>query len=97
MPTSRPSKEAAVTPAARSRRSSPLPNDHTPSEAIAHAIVAEFNDLEPSVVRIMTSDLDEDGRLCAIQLFQRSLTAPGDPHRDPAVAIEAARRVQDQR
>jgi hypothetical protein len=73
----------------------PLPDDHTPSEAIAHTIVAEFNDLEPSVARIMTSDLDEAGRLHAIQLFQRSLTTPGDPHRVPAVAIDAGRRLQD--
>ncbi len=88
---SRPKKTAAAKQAAQRR--GPLPENHTPSEAIAHAILTEYNDLEPSVARIMSAeDLDEDGRLHAIQLFQRSLSTPGDPNRMPANAIEAGRR-----
>jgi len=68
-----------------------LPDGHTPSEAVAHEILSQFRDLEPSVNRIMSSDLGEVGRLQAISLFQTSLNVPGDPNRHPAAAIEAGR------
>jgi hypothetical protein len=69
----------------------PLPEGHTESDAVAYAITSAYRDLEPSVKRIMLSDLDEAGRLQAITLFQASLGVPGDPNRDPAMAIETAR------
>lgn len=72
-----------------------LPEDHTPSEAIAHAICAESIDLTPSVNKIMNAGLHEAGCLQAITLFRDSLGVPGDPHRYPANAIEAGRLVAD--
>jgi hypothetical protein len=95
-----PKKPAAPrkTPTAASRRKAQgpvLPEDHTPSEAVAHAIIVESIDLTPSVNRIMNSDLHEAGRMHAITLFRDSLGVPGDPNRDPAVAIEASRKIRE--
>jgi len=70
-----------------------LPEGHLPSEAVAHAISLEFSDLAPSVRRIMDAELEEPGRMHAISLFKASLGVPGDPNRNPAVAIEAGRLV----
>lgn len=71
-----------------------LPENHTPSEGAAHALLEERSDLEPSVRRIMDSELTEPGRLHAIGLFRESLTTPGDPNRTPANAVEAALKVE---
>lgn len=73
----------------------PLPDDHTPSEAVAYAIRQEFIDLAPSVNRIMNAELHEEGRMHAITLFRESLGVAGDPNRNPMVAIEAGRLVPD--
>ena len=73
----------------------PLPEDHTASEAVAYAIRQEFNDLAPSVNRIMNAGLHEEGALHAITLFRDSLGVAGDPNRNPAEAIEAGRKVPD--
>lgn len=70
-----------------------LAENHTPSEAAAHALIRQFGDLEPSVNRIMNSDLSEEGRLHAVTLFQASLGVPGDPNRMPLNAIEAGRLI----
>lgn len=70
-----------------------LPENHTPSEAIAFDIRMERIDLSPSVARILAAGLNEPGTFHAINLFRDSLTAPGDPNRDPSVAIEAGRKV----
>jgi hypothetical protein len=70
-----------------------LAENHTPSEAAAHALVREFSDLEPSINRIMAADLTEDGRLHAVGLFKASLGVHDDPNRVPVNAIEAARLV----
>lgn len=59
-------------------------------EQAAHSIVTERPDLMPSVERIMESQLDADGRGRALGLFAEALVAPGDPNRDPRVAIAAA-------
>jgi hypothetical protein len=74
-------------------KGSALPENHTPSEAVAHAILSESIDLTPSVNKIMNAGLSEAGCLHAITLFNDSLGVPGDPNRHPAAAIEAARRV----
>jgi len=66
-------------------------DDSTPSEVIAHEVVTRYNDLAPSVRRIMEADLDEAGRLHAISLFRDSLGAANDPMRNPQNAIGAAR------
>ena len=74
----------------------PLPDDHTPSEALAYAIRTEFVDLAPSVNRIMNAGLHEAGTMHAITLFRESLGVAGDPNRNPMVAIEAGRLVADE-
>lgn len=77
--------------AAKKAQSAALPENHTGSQAVAHAIVTKSIHLAPSVNRIMEADLSESGRLQAITLFRDSLDAPGDPNRHPAKAIENAR------
>jgi hypothetical protein len=69
-----------------------LPENHTPSEFIAHEICVEYNDLLPSVNRIMNAGLTEEGAMRAITLFRDSLTVQGDENRNPTVAIEAGRK-----
>jgi hypothetical protein len=85
----------AAAPRSRAKRTfkaaDQLPEGHSESDAVAYAITSAYRDLEPSVKRIMVADLAEEGRLHAITLFQASLGMPGDPNRDPAVAIEAGR------
>ncbi len=61
--------------------------DLSPSEQLAHAIVSDFGDLAPSVERIMEAELSEDQRAEAMSAFRDSLDNPGDPNRDPRVAI----------
>lgn len=85
------SRTAAAKRAAR--QGAVLPDDHTPSEAVAHAIRVQYIDLTPSVNRIMDAGLSEDGTMLAITLFRDSLGVPGDPNRIPAHAIEAGRLV----
>ncbi len=58
---------------------------------MADALLARYNDLAPSLNRIMGSGLGEAGRLHAITAFQDSLGVAGDPMRDPANAIAAGR------
>ncbi len=70
------------------------PENRTPSEVVAFEIITRYADLTPSVNRIMQAELSEDGRLHAITLFRASLDSPGDPMRDPARAIAAAREVE---
>jgi|TARA_R110002110_G_scaffold236752_1_gene452670 hypothetical protein len=75
---------------------SPWFNGETPleelpaSDQVAHDIVLEFSDLKPSITRIMEADLDDDQRLNAIVAFRDSLQDPGNPNRDPRVAITNA-------
>ncbi|HEX9258080.1 MAG TPA: hypothetical protein VF855_00985 [Acidimicrobiales bacterium] len=77
-------------PTSKAVGTTPL-DEQTPSEAVAHAIVVKYSDLAPSLNRIMAADIGEEGRLHAITLFQQSLGVPGDPNRNPAIAIEAGR------
>jgi hypothetical protein len=60
------------------------------SDQVAHDIVLEFGDLKPSVTRIMDAELDDDQRLNAVVAFRDSLQDPGNPNRDPRVAIANA-------
>ena len=61
-----------------------------PADRIAREIVTGRRDLLPSVERIMNAELDADGTQRAMELFRDSLASPGDPNRDPRVAITAA-------
>jgi hypothetical protein len=81
------------TPVKRSSKKSAvvLPENRTESEIMRDAILSRYNDLAPSLNRIMDAGLSEPGRLHAITLFQESLGAPGDPMRNPTNAIEAGR------
>ncbi len=58
-----------------------------PANGIAYDIIAERRDLLPSVERIMNAGLDADDTVGVLKLFRCSLTAAGDPNRDPRVAI----------
>ena len=75
---------------------SPWFNGETPleelpaSDQVANDIVLEFSDLKPSITRIMEADLDDDQRLNAMVAFRDSLQDPGNPNRDPRVAITNA-------
>lgn len=60
------------------------------SEQLAHEVVSQYRDLAPSVERIMDAELDDDQREQAITAFRDSLDTPGDPNRDPRVAIANA-------
>lgn len=81
------------TPVKRSSKKSvvAVPEDRTESEVVADAILSRYNDLAPSLNRIMDADLSEAGKLHAITLFQESLGVAGDPMRNPLNAIEAGR------
>jgi hypothetical protein len=65
------------------------PDELGPANRIAYDIFTERRDLLPSVDRIMNADLNEDGKVGALTLFQNSLSVAGDPNRDPRVAIAA--------
>lgn len=65
------------------------PDDLAPAQRLAHDIVAERRDLLPSVERIINAELG-DATLDALSLFQNALATPGDPCRDPAVAVARA-------
>jgi hypothetical protein len=85
MATSRPAKRIA-----NPYLTTESPEELTPPNRIAYEIFAERRDLLPSVERIMNAGLDEAATTKALGLFRASLTVPGDPHRDPAVAISSA-------
>jgi hypothetical protein len=62
----------------------------SPDQRLAHEVVVRRRDLTPSVERIMTADLDPSQRSVALTAFSNALDSPGDPNRDPRVAIENA-------
>lgn len=66
------------------------PEELSPANRVAHEILEVRGDLLPSVDRIMSAGLVEDEAVQALSLFRDALTTPGDPNRDPRVAIAAA-------
>ena len=56
-------------------------------QRLAHEIVIRRRDLTPSVERIMDTDLDDSVRSRALAAFSAALSSPGDPNRDPRIAI----------
>ena len=62
----------------------------TPEQRIAHELVLRRRDITPSVQRIMDAPLSAAARGNALAAFGRALDTPGDPNRDPRVAIAAA-------
>jgi hypothetical protein len=69
---------------------SPDQEDLSPAYQVANEIVTTRADLMPSVDRIIGAGLDGPNEERALTLFRDSLSNPGDPHRDPTVAIAAA-------
>lgn len=61
-----------------------------PAEQIAHEVVSAYGDLAPSVERIFDAEISDEAREQALTLFRESLGSPGDPNRDPRVAIQNA-------
>jgi hypothetical protein len=82
------SKRAAARPTNPYLTSGEL-DDLSPANRMAAEIVTTRRDLLPSVDRIMSAGLVEDDTLRALTLFQGALSNPGDPNRDPRVAIAA--------
>ena len=78
-PLKRPSKKPVVA----------LPENRTASELLADTLLSRYNDLAPSVKRIMDAGMGETGRLHALTLFQESLGVTGDPMRNPLNTIAA--------
>jgi hypothetical protein len=72
-----------------------LPENRTESEVVAATLLARYNDLAPSLNRIMEADLTEAGKLHAITLFRDSLGVTGDPMRNPVNAIAAGQLKDD--
>jgi hypothetical protein len=64
--------------------------DLSAPEQLAHSVVSQFRDLAPSVERIMDAEITEEQREQALTAFRDSLDQPGDPNRDPRVAIANA-------
>lgn len=69
---------------------SPDQEDLSPAYQVANEIVTTRADLMPSVDRIIGAGLNGPNEERALTLFRDSLSNPGDPHRDPTVAIAAA-------
>ncbi len=63
------------------------PDQLEPPNRIAYEIMSERRDLLPSLERIMNAGLSADATTHALTLFRESLLVPGDPNRDPSVAI----------
>ena len=59
----------------------------SPSATLAREILADYSDLTPSVMRIVSADLSEGQRQRALEQFRNSLGAIDDPNRDPRYAI----------
>lgn len=66
------------------------PEDLSPAYRVANEIVTTRADLLPSVDRIFGAGLNGPNEERALTLFRDSLARPGDPHRDPTIAIAAA-------
>lgn len=62
----------------------------SPTNRMAHEILVGHGDLLPSIDRIMQAGLPESDTIAALTFFRDSLDAPGDPNRDPKVAIASA-------
>jgi hypothetical protein len=66
------------------------PDDLTPLQTVAREVLTARGDLLPSVERIAGAGLSETEAVDALTLFRDALGSPGDPNRDPRVAIANA-------
>ncbi len=85
-----PRKKATPRPSNPYGTSTTDPDELSPANRVAHEILVQRGDLLPSIERIMGAGLPEEGAVQALTLFRDALVQPGDPNRDPRVAIAAA-------
>lgn len=62
----------------------------SPTNRMAHNILTSRGDLLPSIERIMRAGLSDSDTIAALTFFRDALGVPGDPNRDPNVAIATA-------
>lgn len=62
----------------------------TADQRLAHELVVRRRDLTPSVARIMDASMTPTARSRALAAFSTAVDTPGDPNRDPRVAIAFA-------
>jgi hypothetical protein len=62
----------------------------SPTNRMAHEILTSRGDLLPSIDFIMQAGLPADDTIAALTFFRDALVVPGDPNRDPRVAIASA-------
>lgn len=62
----------------------------SPSNRMAHEILTSRGDLLPSIDRIMRAGISDNDTIAALTYFRDALSVPGDPNRDPGVAIATA-------
>ena len=62
----------------------------SPTNRMAHEILTSRGDLLPSIDRIMHAGLSDSDTIAALTFFRDALGVPGDPNRDPGVAIATA-------
>lgn len=62
----------------------------SPTNRMAHEILTSRGDLRPSIDRIMHAGLPDGDTIAALTIFRDALGVPGDPNRDPGVAIATA-------
>jgi hypothetical protein len=62
----------------------------SPTNRMAHEILTSRGDLLPSIDRIMRAGLSDSDTIAALTFFRDALGVPGDPNRDPRVAIATA-------
>ena len=62
----------------------------SPTNRMAHEILTSRGDLLPSIDSIMRAGLSDSDTIAALTFFRDALGVPGDPNRDPGVAIATA-------
>lgn len=75
---------------ARPYLSRPFPDDASDLHRAAYTILTQRGDVLPSIERILQAGVSDEVAIKALGLFQESLSAAGDPNRDPRVALANA-------
>jgi hypothetical protein len=66
------------------------PPEDTPLKQLAVDILRDRSELKPSVDIVLNSELGEDDKIVAMELFRAALDDPWDPMRNPRQAVIAA-------
>lgn len=83
-------RAAATKPPQNPYQSSSDSADLSPANQVAFEILAVRRDVMPSIERIMNAGLDEEVAVDALTRFRAALDEPGNPDRDPRVAVANA-------